>query len=148
MPLNYSTALFLLNPNLRAIMCAYERVPASIVEGPTPKLTMFKTFDTSIGIGDILVVPSSTRHYRTTVKVVTVDVEVDFDDQTPVDWVVSKLDAAAFDKMVKEEGRAISVMKAAEAKARRDKIRDQVVALNADELKALPISTQAAIEQK
>lgn len=147
MQLNYSTALFLLNPQLRAIMCAYESVPVRL-DAPQPKQTMFKTFDKTIAVGDILVVPSSTRHQRTTVKVVAVDVEVDFDNQTHVDWVVAKLDAAAFDKVVADESKAISIMKAAEAKARRDEIRAKVVGLNAEELQSLPIAQQAAIEKK
>lgn len=142
MQLNYSTALFLLNPKLRAIMCSYE---AKTDKNPSPAMTMFKTFDETIAVDDLVIVPSSTRHHRTIVRVAAIDVEVDFDSQTQVDWIVGKYDSSVYEKLVRDEAAAIGIMKNAEAKARRDEIIDKVAAFKSEELKKLPIAGGQAI---
>jgi hypothetical protein len=127
--MNYSTAVFVINSKIMAILATYE-------DGQ--KKTMFKTLDQSIAPGDLVVVPTDTRHKMTVVKVTDVRVNIDLDDPTPVAWVVNKVDKEGFDALLKQEVHAIEVIKSAEFKKRRDEMRDAITA-NAEELKALPI---------
>lgn len=56
--MNYSTAVILLNKNIRTVQATYE--PDRV--GVDAKRSIFKTFDSSIQVDDIVVVPSTTRH--------------------------------------------------------------------------------------
>lgn len=129
--MNHTTAVFLINKDLRAILAEYE--PGSAV-----KKIMFKTLDATIAKDDFVVVPTGTRHGMTVVKVTDVDVSVDFDDPTKVDWVIGKVDRAAYETTLKEEAQAIETIKSAEFRARRAKLFDELVA-DKDAIKALPI---------
>lgn len=73
--MNYSTAIFLINPKVRAIAAIYEPDTDS---RKAPR-TVFKTFDQSIGVNDYILVPTETRHKMTVNKVVEVDVEPDLE---------------------------------------------------------------------
>ena len=64
--MNYSTVVFLVNKNVRAIKCAYE---VNDKGEPCGNLTIFKSFDHSIKVGDDVVVPTETRVKRTVVRV-------------------------------------------------------------------------------
>jgi hypothetical protein len=124
--MNYSTAVFLVNEAIRAILCTYE---LDDEKKQAPRV-MFKTLDKSIAVGDFLVVPTGTRHGMTVVKVMDVDVDVDFDSSTPVNWAVSKIDRSAYEAVLKLEGEAIEQIKAAEKKKRQTDLRDAMIANN------------------
>lgn len=79
--MNYTTAVFLINKNVRAVMCNYE-------PDAEHKTTMFKTLDTAIRVGDFVIVPTKTRHGMTVSKIVEVDVDV-------LSWLVATNAAAA-----------------------------------------------------
>lgn len=129
--MNYTTAVFLINKDLRALIGVYE-------DGG--KRETFKTLDHSIKVGDLCVVPSDTRHKVTTVKVLETDVSVDFDAQEKVRWIITRIDMDAFAQTVAQEDQAIEALKAAEFKKRRDTLfKDLVAAADADKIKALPI---------
>lgn len=134
--MNYSTAVMLINDNIKAVLCTYE-VDTDKTKAPR---VMFKTLDHSIKEGDLVIVPSNTRHERTIVKVVEFDAEVDFDSHTHVDWIVGKLDQSVFENITKEEAKAVDAIKAAEKLKRRRDIRANIDALHADNLAALPIA--------
>lgn len=133
--MNLSTAVFLINKDLRAVMALYE---------PGGKPTMFKTLDKSIKAGDVVAVPSSTRHNLTTAKVTEVDVSVDFDDQTKVDWVITRIDMEAYERTKKMEDQAIEVLKAADFRKRREALANDLTA-SAAEIKALPIYKNGSV---
>lgn len=129
--MNYSTAVFLINKNLRAILATYE-----VGEGAAR--TMFKTLDPTIKVGDYVIVPTETRHKMTVCKVTDVDVNVDFDAPTPVAWVIGKVDRDGHETILKQEQHAIEAIKSAEYRKRRENLHAALVA-DADALKALPI---------
>lgn len=120
--MNYSTSVFLINNHVRAIIGVYEP------EDRQPKPTMFKTLDPSISVGDLVVVPTDTRHGMTVVKVSEVDADVDFDNTTVVKWVIQKVDRTAFDKTTEEERIAIETIKSAVTTQKRAQLRDAMLA--------------------
>ena len=134
--MNLSTAVFLVNDECRAVMATYE---ADTKERPAPR-TMFKTFDPSIAVGDLVIVPTNTRHSMTVVKVVEADVEVDFDDATKVDWVIAKIDPAAHERLVAQERQLLDKIQSAQNRKRRQELAAAMMADAEDEIKALPIA--------
>lgn len=94
--MNYSTAVMLINPNIRAIKAIYE--PDSVdLAGKVVRAGqryIFKTLDPSIIKGDLIVVPTTTRHGFTVVKVEEVDVEIDFEASIELKWIVDKVSVA------------------------------------------------------
>lgn len=135
--MNYSTAVFLINKNVRAVMCTYE---ADETGKPPAKREMFKTLDPSIKVNDLVVVPTNTRHHMTVTKVVEVDVEIDFDSTVPVDWLVARVDRAPYDTVLAQEAQAITAIHSAERTRKRNELRDAMLADSAEALKALPIT--------
>ena len=131
--MNYSTAVFLINPNARAILATYEA-------GDNAPRTMFKTFDPAIKVNDLVVVPTQTRHGFTVVKVVAVDVDVDFDSPVKVDWVAARVDLASYADVLTQEAQAIRMMQSAEARKKRNELAAALMADQADTIMALPIA--------
>lgn len=87
--MNYSTAVMLINANIRAVSAQYEE---------TGKVEVFKTLLHDLKKDDIVVVESGTRWKFTTVKVTDVEnVQVDFDSDKLVKWIVQKVDTAPHD---------------------------------------------------
>jgi hypothetical protein len=132
--MNYSTAVFLINSNVRAIVCTYEA-------GDTAPRTTFKSLDPDIKKDDLVIVPTDTRHKMTVVKVVETDVEVDFDSPATMLWIVGKVDGANYQQVLSQEAQAIDTIKSAEKNRKRDELRKSILADQADNIKALPIST-------
>jgi hypothetical protein len=131
--MNYTTAVFLINKNVRAVFCNYEP--------DTPdKKVMFKTLDPDIREGDFVIVPTKTRHCMTVSKVVETDIDVDFDNVTPVGWVVAKIDQASYEATLAQEGDAIAVIKSAEKTKKRNELAAAPLVDSKDALKALPIT--------
>lgn len=131
--MNYSTIVFLINKNVRAILATYEADEKSPRE-------MFKTLDPELAVGDLIIVPTITRHGMTVCKVVEVDVEVDFDATVQVKWVVGKVEKTAYEQTISQEGVAIQTIKSAEARKKREELRASILADSVEDIKALPIS--------
>ncbi len=131
--MNYTTAIFLINPNTRAVLCNYEP------DAPD-KRVMFKTLNADIAVGDFVIVPTKTRHGMTVSKVVAVDVDVDFDSPALVDWIVEKIDTASHATLVAQEDQAIKVIRSAEQTKKRTELAAALLADSAGALKALPIT--------
>lgn len=134
--MNLSTAVFLINDTARAILAIYEKDEK---DRKAPR-TMFKTFDPTIKVDDYIVVPSGTRHGITTVKVVEVDVEVDFDSSTKVDWVIGKVEMADYEQIKAQEEAALEAIRSAEKAKKKRELREALFLDNAEKIKALPIS--------
>lgn len=138
---NLSTAVFLLNTSCRAIMASYE------LDQPGGKLaprTMFKTFDATIKLGDIVNVVSNTRHGFTVVRVTDVDVEPDFNSSEKVEWIVGKVDMVTHENLVAQEAQFHTMIQSAEKRKKRDELRAALLADN-EALQALPIAQVAQI---
>lgn len=138
--MNVTTAVMLINPNVRAIHCSYEA-------SPTEK-TLFKTLNTDIKIGDYVVVPTKTRHNLTVVKVEDVDVDVDFDSPKQVDWIVCKVDKAEYESILEQEGMAIQAIKSAELRRKREQLRDSLFADHAASLNTLAIASAGNVAEE
>lgn len=130
--MNYSTAVFLINDSVRAVVATYE-------DGG--KKNTFKTLDQTIKTDDICVVPSTTRHGMTTVKVVEVDVNIDFDSTETVPWIVQKVDKDGFENLTMMEKQAVDMIHSAEQRRKREELRKSILADQAESIKALPISS-------
>lgn len=131
--MNYTTAVFLINKNVRAVLCNYEP------DAPDKKV-MFKTLDPTIREGDLVIVPTKTRHGMTVSKVVETDVDVDFDNAAPVAWIVAKIDQSGYEATIAQEGDAIAVIKSAEKTKKRNELAAALLVDSKDALKALPIT--------
>jgi hypothetical protein len=131
--MNYSTAIFLINQHARMVAVCYEP------EKQQP-LYHFKTLDASIAVGDLVVVPTDTRHKFTVCKVEAVDVDVDFDSSTQFKWIAGKFDAAAYEKVLGLEELAISQIRLAENRKKRVDLRNNLLAQQAEDLKTLEIA--------
>lgn len=130
--MNYSTAVFLINKNIRAVHATYEA-------DDNAKREVFKTLDQTIAVGDFVIVPTDTRHKMTVCKIVDTDVDVDFDSSTPIKWLVGKVDQAAYAQVLAQEAEAITAIKSAEIRQKREDLAAKLLKDNAG-LKALPIA--------
>lgn len=137
--MNYSTAVMLFNPNIRAIKIIYD----DIEDKPHQEHYTFKSLDPKIEKGDLVVIPTDTRHKYTVAKVSEVDVDVDIESNTQLQWIVSRLDTQANDAVLTEEGKWIEQMKAAEKRKKREEIKKNMQEMYADtdgDLESLPIA--------
>jgi len=140
---NQSTAVFLINDKTRAILATYE-------EGDNAPRTMFKTFDQSIDVDDMIIVPTGTRHRMTVCKVVEVDVDVDFNSSVTVEWVIGTVDTTEYQEVVRREKDALKTIRSAEVRREREKLKEALLAdLNGDADRSIALlagSAEAAEE--
>lgn len=90
--MNYTTAIFLISDQARAVNVTYES------DDDAPR-TMFKTLDPNIKVDDFVTVPTDTRHHMTVCKVVEVDVEPDLETSKEMKWIVGVVGTADFDQI-------------------------------------------------
>lgn len=116
MELNYSKAIFLVNDDVRAIRVNYDPKDPN-------NLRTVKTLDVDIAPGDLVVVPTETRHNYTVVRVEEVDVDVDdYEDTEDILWVVTKLDTGAHEKLLKKEQDMVKTMRSAQRRKKREEL--------------------------
>lgn len=125
--MNYSTAIFLINNDVRAVTVSYEQ--DSEGKGVRPFI-LFKTFDPDVAVGDFVAIPTGTRHNMTVARVEEVDVEVDVDYTGDMKWLVDRVDTSQRDAIEAQEAEAILTIKSAEKKARQDELRAKLIADN------------------
>lgn len=130
--MNYSNVLFLISDKIRAIRVSYEENGRN--------QTIKKTFDPDIKVNDFVIVETNTRHQMTVCKVEAVDVEVDFDSDDQLGWIISRVDLDAFEEYKRQEREAISVIKEAEKQDRKVALQQSIMRSTASTaLKALPV---------
>ena len=134
--MDYSNAIFLISDQARAVLVTYES------DDTAPK-TMFKTLDPNIKVDDFVTVPTGTRHKMTVCKVVEVDVEPDLESSTDMKWIIGVVNKADFDQIKSHESDAIAKIRSAEKARKRRELRDALLADVGEELKSLPIYSQA-----
>lgn len=126
---NYSLAILLAQPDrCRAIYGIYQPDPPKESGQPQVKRELFKTFDETITVGDIVCVPSNTRHGVTTIKVVETDVEWDVHYSGEVRWIIAKIDQANYQSLRDQENAAITQIKEAEKTHERNEMRKKMFA--------------------
>ena len=111
-----SRKVFLLENEPRCVLGAYEA-------GENPPLSEFKTFDGDIGVGDLVIVQSDTRHKMTVVKIAQVDIEPNLDSGSVMHWVVGKVDVDAFNETIKSESKFLDAARRAEKARRKEQLR-------------------------
>lgn len=131
-----SKIVFLINDSARAVGARYE---------PHGPVEVFKTLDPSIEVGDMIVVESGTRWDMTTAKVCEVDVDVNLDSDTPVKWVVQKIDSEAFDQIKEKEKAAVDAVQVAERSRKKKELRDSMFKHHEDTLKGLAIADHTEV---
>lgn len=128
MELNHSTAIFLMNKQVRAILCIYEAdAKGKNGEDILAPRHMFKTLDHSIRENDLVVVPTNAKHGASINKVVAVDVEVDFESSTVVPWIIDVVDKSLFNENSKKEAIAIDAIKSGQKRRKQDELRDMLM---------------------
>lgn len=137
--MNYQTAVFLINDQVRAISATYE-------SEANAKREIFKTFDKTIKVDDMVIVPTDTRHKMTVCKVVEVDVDFDMDTTSTVRWIIGRVDMEGFKKTLEQEAVAIEAIKSAELRKKREDLRKNLLADHAASLASLDIAQMKTIE--
>ena len=133
--MNFSTAIFLISDEARAVVVTYEAHEGA-------ERTLYKTLDPDIAVDDFVVVPTDTRHKMTVCKVVEVDVDVDFDSAAEIKWILGRVDTADIDEIRRQEEDAITKIKSAEKRSKREELRKKLLDdVGEESLKALPIYT-------
>jgi hypothetical protein len=126
-----SKIVFLINDQVRAIRASYETTQASEV---------FKTFDESIEVDDYIIVQSEARHGFSVCKVREINVNVDFDSNTPIKWAAQRLAKEDFDKVLAQEAQAITAVQTAELRRKKEELRKSMFADHEDTIAALTLS--------
>ena len=117
--MNFSTAVFAIDDNVRAVRVRYD--PEDVRNADV----VYKTFDTTISVDDLVVVPTKSRVGMTVAKVIEVDVNVDLDNHgAEMKWIIQKVDAVAHDKVVEQEALIIETIRTADMKKRKAAMRD------------------------
>lgn len=140
--MNYSTAVFLINDDVRAVYVTYEALDNA------PR-SLFKTLDKEIKVGDYVIVPTDTRHKMTVVKVVEVDSDAWMDYDGTLQWVIGRVDISDAAHVAGVESAAIERIKSAERLNKRKELREKLLADHTEITKALdfrsPEQSAAAI---
>lgn len=93
-------------------------------------------------------VESGTRWGFTVVKIVAVDIDVDFDSDKLVKWVVQRADVVGHKRVKAMEESAIELIKKGELRKRREDIRQNTLdAVSAGEISKLEISKLGSAQQ-
>ncbi len=135
--MNYNTLMFLVNKDLRAVLGIYD---AKEEKGqPIVKRIMFKTLDPDITVGDLVLVPTNTRHKMSVNEIVDVDVDVDIENGGHIPWLIGRsTDRAEYNRLVKWENDAIFRVKRGEKLKAQEALRETLLK-DHEFLKALPI---------
>ena len=141
--MNYSSAVMIINHEIRAIRTSYE--PGK--DGHVTSTSVFKTLDKTVKVGDYVVVPTETRWGYTVNRVEAVDVDVDFDSDVQLKWVLNKVDIDGNKKTVSEEGKWFTALQESEKRKRREELRKQLIETHGDEVNKLMITATKPILQ-
>lgn len=125
-----SRKVFLLEDEPRCIKASYEA-------GDDAKTTEFKTFDTDIGVGDFIIVPTDTRHEMTVCKVTEVGVEPNLDTGAAMLWVIGKVDLSAHKATLDSEKTFVDAARSAERRRKKGQLREALLADVPTDMKVL-----------
>ena len=129
---NKSMAVFVLNDDVRGIMAVYE-------DEKTETPTFYKTFDQSIEVGDLIVVPANTRLGFTTNKVVEIDVDPDINRHSKVEWVAGSISLKNYDNYLAQEKQMIDQINKLEKQKAREAFKKDLEDTLGDDLKSVTL---------
>lgn len=134
--MNYTSTILLADPSVRAVRGCYSP------DEPTSakRNYIFKTLDKSLKVGDLVVVPTETRHGFTVFKLDAVDLLVDPASDVLLKWVVGRVDLKDYEHTIAEEDRVIQRLRAAEHRKLREEMRKTLFDGHEDEAKMLTIA--------
>lgn len=127
--MNFSTAIFLVRKDIRAVSVSYEVDKDGKGIGP---FTVFKTADPSLAVGQHVVIPTATRHNMTVGRVEHVDVEIDFDSGVQVQWLVGAVNLEGYEALLARENEIIDAIKSAEKRRKQEELAAKLLADNPD----------------
>lgn len=136
--MNYSSAVMLINQNIRAIHVSYEKKDETKPNAPEPTRYTFKSLDQSLKVGDYVIIPTDSRHFMTVGRVEAVDVDVDFESDIQLKWIIDRVNREVHDTVLLEEGKWIEALKVAEKRRKREEIKKSLLDSYTDENGALP----------
>lgn len=126
---NKSMAVFVMNEEVRGIKAVYE----DIHETPA----FYKTFDQNVKVGQLIVVPASTRLGFTTNKVVEVDVEPDINRSGEVKWIVGSVSLENYESCLEQEQEMITQLNALEKRKAREAVKAEMEKSFGEDLKSI-----------
>lgn len=144
--MNYSTAIFLISDDVRAVKATYEKWKDH--EEDKKHSYIFKTLEQGLKVGDYVVVETDTRHGMTICKISEIDVEPDYDSSYDLKWVVAKVNKEAHDKLLEQEKTAIERVKKAEKTRKRKELRANMMEDAEEDIKKLELYTHKEEEKK
>lgn len=113
--MNLSTAIFLVNKSVRPVRVSYD---PDVPKHNNPD-KLFKTLDPDLKKGDMVVVPTGTRHGMTVCKVEEIDFRVNFDTSAEYLWVIGKVDVDAYEAIKGQEATVVDRIGVAEENRKR-----------------------------
>ncbi len=129
--MNYNTLAFLTSEDIQAVTCVFEDSYFNNINQKSngkPKTYTYKTVIKDLKVDDLVIVEctgGSGNHGFAVVKVVELDSEIDFQDQSiNYRWIVDKLDTSTLDNILHTEKLLIKQIKQQERKQKTDKMRD------------------------
>lgn len=133
-----SKIVFLINDQVRAVRAIYEEA-----SNKTQPVHVFKTLDQTLAVDDLAVVESATRHGFTIVKLIEVDVDLNFDDPAETKWVVAGVRMEDFAAIKKQEAAAISAVQQAELRRKKAELRATMFKDHEESIAQLALATPA-----
>lgn len=126
--MNLTAAIMLVNKAVRPLRVEYD--PDYAAKNTHNRL--FKTLDPEIKVGDFIIVPTSTRHGMTVVKVMEMDFAVNFDSPIDYFWVYGKVDKTTVDMLLEQEAQVVSRINQAEENRKRKELMEAMGLANVD----------------
>lgn len=129
--MNYSTAIFLVEPSVRCVSVSYD--PTDTIYNPSapskskPRAQSFKTLDPDIKVGDLVTIPTDTRHGFTVGKVEEVDLAVNYESNEQMRWIVGVVDKANYDAILAREEELVGKVRTANVNRERKRMRDALL---------------------
>ena len=120
--MNYSTAIALLTDEVTGVSCSYELDH----EDKPLKLYTFKCLKDmadNLAEGDLVVIPTDSRHGFTIVRVEKVDVEIPLESSIAYKWIAGKFDTAEYDNVLEQEATLIEKVKKSQKRKKREEMR-------------------------
>lgn len=127
--MNYSSAIFLVNKDVRAVLTSYERDTEG--KGVKPWIP-YKSMNHDLKPGDYVVVPTDTRHQMTVVRVEAIEDDVDPASPVQLKWIIDGVEMGAYNEILTAEAGAIERIKSAEKRAAREELANKLLADNPD----------------
>lgn len=127
-----SHIVLLINDSVSVVKCSYE-------SGHQAPVYSFKTTIPDLAVGDLVVIPTDSRHKFTVVRVEETDVDWDYDSGVELKWIVDRVDIPAYQAILDYEQKAITAVQKAERRKKREELKSSVLADQAADLEALQI---------